>query len=86
MPISEMNMSELDSFLQRDDLTEKQRKEAMDRLRMLSNKDFTANPQNKTVPTPKPRPSMEERGYQKAAHGGMIHRGRPAGLSAEKAR
>lgn len=84
MPISEMNMSQLVAFLERKDITESQRAEAMARLEMLSNKDFTSP--NKPTPTPKPRPTMEERGYQKAAHGGMIHRGRKAGLSAEKAR
>jgi len=86
MQIDNMNMRELAEFLKRENLSDEQRKAAEDRLRELSTKDFTPNPANKRIPTPKPRPTMEERGYQKAAHGGMIHRGRRAGNSAEKAR
>jgi len=85
MQIDNMNMRELAEFLKRENLSDEQRKAAEDRLRELSTKDFTPNPVNKRIPTPKPRPTMEERGYQKAAHGGMIHRGRRAGNSAEKA-
>jgi len=86
MPISKMNMRELAAFLERDDITESQRSEAEARLEELSTKDFTPNPANKPIPTPKPRPTMEERGFTPAAHGGKIHRGRQAGISAEKAR
>ena len=86
MPISEMNMRELVAFLERDDITESQRREAEERLEMLSTRDFTPNPANKPIPTPKPRPTMEERGFTPAALGGKIHRGRQAGISAEKAR
>ena len=86
MQISEMNMKQLVDFLERDDITESQRNEAEARLEMLSTRDFTPNPANKRTPTPKPRPTMEERGFTPAALGGKIHRGRQAGISAEKAR
>ena len=82
----EMGMRELHLFLQRKNITKEQREAAEKRLRELSERDFTPNPANKRIPTPKPRPTMQERGYQAAAQGGMIHRGRQAGLSAEKAR
>jgi len=82
----EMGMRELYLFLQRKNITEEQRKAAEERLRELSERDFTPNPANKRIPTPKPRPTMEERGFTPAAHGGKIHRGRQAGYSAEKAR
>ena len=82
----EMGMRELHLFLQRKNITKEQREVAEKRLRELSERDFTPNPANKRIPTPKPRPTMQERGYQAAAQGGMIHRGRQAGISAEKAR
>ena len=78
MPISEMNMKQLVDFLERDDITESQRNEAEARLEMLSTRDFTPNPANKRNPTPKPRPTMEERGFTTSALGGKIHRGRQA--------
>ena len=84
--IDEMGMPELYLFLQRKNITSEQRKAAEERLRMLSERDFTPNPANKRIPTPKPRPTMEERGFTPAALGGKIHRGRQAGISAEKAR
>ena len=84
--IDEMGMPELYLFLQRKNITSEQRKAAEERLRMLSERDFTPNPANKRIPTPKPRPTMKERGFSPAALGGKIHRGRPAGISAEKAR
>ena len=82
----EMGMRELYLFLQRKNITKEQREAAEKRLRELSEQDFTPNPANKRIPTPNPRPTMQERGYQAAAQGGMIHRGRQAGLSAEKTR
>ena len=82
----EMGMRELYLFLQRKNITKEQREAAEKRLRELSERDFTPNPANKRTPTPKPRPTMEERGFTPAALGGKIHRGRQAGISAEKAR
>ena len=88
-PISEMNLRELDEFLKSGDITEAQRDEAMDRLRAISNSDKTGpNVQEEFRP---PKDALEpkedfKKGRQYAAHGGMIHRGRKAGFSAEKAR
>ena len=84
MSTDDMDMKELFEYLKRKDLSDEQRKAAEERLRKLSTEDFTPNPANKTIPMPKPRPTMKERGYQEAAYGGKIHRGRKAGISAEK--
>ena len=76
--IQKMNLMELDAFLKRDDITKEQRAEAMIRMDSISRSDVTS-PDSVPVPKPKPKP----RG-QAVAHGGKIHRGRPAANSMDK--
>lgn len=76
--INRMGMKELVEALESGKLTKKQEEQARKRLGEISNRDYTPNPRNKQIPVPKRRPTPEERGFQVAAHGGRIHRGRRA--------
>jgi len=78
MQIDDMNMRQLDEAIKSGKLTKKQEEKARKRLEEISNRDFSPNPRNKQIPVPKPRPTPKQRGFQAAAHGGMIHRGRKA--------
>lgn len=84
--VNDMGMKELVEAIESGTLTKKEEKQALQRLDELST-DYGSEPEaGKDIPKPKPRPTMQERGFQEAAYGGMIHRGRRAGNSAEKAR
>lgn len=83
--VNDMNMKELVEAIESGTLTKEEEKQARKRLDDLST-DYGSEPEvGRDIPKPKPRPTMQERGFQAAAHGGMIHRGRRAGNSAEKA-
>ena len=86
--ISDMNLRELDEFLKRDDITESERKRAMKRLDRISRSDETRPyyPPLEQQEEVKPERRKEDykKGRQYVAHGGMVHRGRTAGQSAEK--
>lgn len=83
--VNGMNMKELVEAIESGTLTEAEEKQARKRLDDLST-DYGSEPKaGDDIPKPKRRPTMQERGFQAAAFGGMIHRGRRAGNSAEKA-
>ena len=77
-----MSLSEAAKYLERDDLTDAQRQAAIDRINEISGREKEQ------------ADSMKEDaeylgrsiGSYTLAHGGKIHRGRKAGVSAEKTR
>ena len=82
--VNGMNMKQLVEAIESGTLTEAEEKQARKRLDDLST-DYGSEPKTgDDIPKPKRRPTMQERGFQAAAFGGMIHRGRRAGNSAEK--
>ena len=85
--IGDMNLRELDKFLKRDDITESERERAMKRLDSISRSDETRPyypPVEQQQGKPERRKEDYTKGRQYVAHGGMVHRGRTAGQSAEK--
>jgi len=78
MSIDEMGVREVLDFLNRKNITQKQREQAERRLKELMERDVTRQPE-KQVPSPAPRPTMEQRGYMKAAKGGKIRKGYACG-------
>lgn len=89
--VNDMNMKELVEAIESGTLTEAEERQARKRLDDLST-DYGSEPGGKEEFRPpkealEPKPKEDyKKGRQYAAHGGMIHRGRRAGNSAEKAR